>query len=433
MVNYSLWKVIENGNAPLITQVVESVETTITLVTIEEKAQRSNNINGTVNTAHGATTASTQASAINSTTIDNLSDAIICSFFMAMLTMRARRFLKNTRRKFSLNGNKTIGFDKSKVECYNCHKRGHFARECRAPRIQDTKHKKSTRRTVPVETPASAALVSWDGGGGYDWSDQAEEGPTNFALMANSSTSSNSEPIVSKPTVKKLVVETSEARASVEKPKVERKNFGPPLIDDWISDSEDEAKSKPKIKKKTVKPSFAKIEFVKSKEQIMKKLMEDILPLEVTPKEGKSQAGVQSKLNTSLKLYETIWVLVTILNTKDHLRMFDGKADEGFFVGFSLNSKDFKVFNNKTRTGEENLHIRFSENTPNILGSGANWLFDIDALTKSMNYKPFVAGNQSNGNTGTKACDDEQELREYIVKITYFYLYGLLIHLFPKN
>ncbi|GKF29123.1 hypothetical protein Tco_0095465 [Tanacetum coccineum] len=52
-----------------------------------------------------------------------------------------------------------------------------------------------------------------------------------------------------------------------------------------------------------------------------------------------------------------------------------------------------------------------SENTPNIAGSGPNWLFDIDALTKSMNFKPVVAGNQSNGNAGTKACDDAGKAR----------------------
>ncbi|GKB30406.1 retrovirus-related pol polyprotein from transposon TNT 1-94 [Tanacetum coccineum] len=97
---------------------------------------------------------------------------------------------------------------------------------------------------------------------------------------------------------------------------------------------------------------------------------------------------------------------VTILNTIDHLGKFDGKADEGFFVGYSINSKAFRVFNSRTRIVEENLHVQFSENTPNIAGSGPNWLFDIDALTKSMNYKPVVAGNQSNGNAGTKACDD---------------------------
>ncbi|GKF91100.1 ribonuclease H-like domain-containing protein [Tanacetum coccineum] len=71
---------------------------------------------------------------------------------MAMLTMRARRFLKNTCIKLTINGNEFVSFDKSKVECYNCHKKGYFAKECRAPRNQDYKNKESTRRTVPVET-----------------------------------------------------------------------------------------------------------------------------------------------------------------------------------------------------------------------------------------------------------------------------------------
>ncbi|GJT39134.1 ribonuclease H-like domain-containing protein [Tanacetum coccineum] len=102
---------------------------------------------------------------------------------------------------------------------------------------------------------------------------------------------------------------------------------------------------------------------------------------------------------------------VTILNTIDHLGKFDGKADEGFFVGYSINSKAFRVFNNRTRIVEENLHVQFSKNTSNIAGSGPNWLFDIDALTRSMNYKPIVAGNQSNSNAGTKACDDAGKAR----------------------
>ncbi|GJT12537.1 ribonuclease H-like domain-containing protein [Tanacetum coccineum] len=124
--------------------------------------------NEAVNAAHRVITA-------YSTNIDNLSDAdlqqihpddieeIDLRWQMAMLTMRARRFLKNTGRKLTVNGNKTIGFDKSKVECYNCHKRGHFAKECRAPRNQDNKNKESSRRSVPVETSTSTALVSCDG------------------------------------------------------------------------------------------------------------------------------------------------------------------------------------------------------------------------------------------------------------------------------
>ncbi|GJV00151.1 uncharacterized mitochondrial protein-like protein [Tanacetum coccineum] len=103
---------------------------------------------------------------------------------------------------------------------------------------------------------------------------------------------------------------------------------------------------------------------------------------------------------------------VTILNTIDHLGKFDGKADEGFFVGYSLNSKAFRVFNSRTRIVEENLHIRFSESTPNVAGSRPDWLFDIDALTRTMNYEPIVAGTQSNGFAGTKASDNAGQARK---------------------
>ncbi|GJU70907.1 ribonuclease H-like domain-containing protein [Tanacetum coccineum] len=101
---------------------------------------------------------------------------------------------------------------------------------------------------------------------------------------------------------------------------------------------------------------------------------------------------------------------VTILNTIDHLSKFDGKADEDFFVGYSLNSKAFRVFNSRTRIVEENLLIRFSGSTPNVVGSGPDWLFDIDALTRTMNYEPIVAGTQSNGFAGTKASDNAGEI-----------------------
>ncbi|GJW77058.1 ribonuclease H-like domain-containing protein [Tanacetum coccineum] len=150
-----------------------------------------------VNTAQGVNTASTQGAADSLTTVENLSDAVIYSFFasqpsipqldnedlqqinpddlkemdlrwnIAMLTMRARRFLKNTGRKLDMANKERIGFDKSKVECFNCHKRGHFARECRAPRNQDNRNKEPTRRTVPVEETTSNALVSQCDGFGY--------------------------------------------------------------------------------------------------------------------------------------------------------------------------------------------------------------------------------------------------------------------------
>ncbi|GKA32843.1 putative ribonuclease H-like domain-containing protein, partial [Tanacetum coccineum] len=113
---------------------------------------------------------------------------------------------------------------------------------------------------------------------------------------------------------------------------------------------------------------------------------------------------------------------VTILNTIDHLGKFAGKSDEGFLVGYSLQSKAFRVYNLETKRVEENLHINFLENKPNVAGKGPNWLFDLDYLTDSMNYHSVRSENQanlhagqqeSNQNTGTKdkidAGDSEKE------------------------
>ncbi|GJZ03213.1 ribonuclease H-like domain-containing protein [Tanacetum coccineum] len=127
-----------------------------------------------------------------------------------------------------------------------------------------------------------------------------------------------------------------------------------------------------------------------------------------------------------------IWVLKfgcpdTILNTIDHLGKFDGKADEGFFVGYSLNSKAFRVFNSKTRIVEENLHIRFSESTPNVVRSGPDWLFDIDALTRTMNYEPIIAGTQYNGFAGTKTSDNAGQARKEIGSVKDYILLPLWI------
>ncbi|GJU21832.1 putative ribonuclease H-like domain-containing protein [Tanacetum coccineum] len=84
------------------------------------------------------------------------------------------------------------------------------------------------------------------------------------------------------------------------------------------------------------------------------------------------------------------------------LGKFDGKSDEGFFVGYSLSSKAFRVYNTRTRRVEENLHIGFLENKPMIEGNGPKWLFDIDSLTQSMNYVPVAAGTISNESAGTQ-------------------------------
>nr|GEY45496.1 hypothetical protein [Tanacetum cinerariifolium] len=128
-----------------------------------------------VNVVPSVFAASSKATVSTLLNFDSLSDAVIYSFFtnlkwqMVMLKMRARRFLKRTERNLGANGTNTIGFDMSKVECYNCHRRDYFAKECRSPK--DNRNKHTPRRTVPVEVSTSNALVSQcDAVGGYDWS-----------------------------------------------------------------------------------------------------------------------------------------------------------------------------------------------------------------------------------------------------------------------
>ncbi|GJT55372.1 putative ribonuclease H-like domain-containing protein [Tanacetum coccineum] len=96
---------------------------------------------------------------------------------------------------------------------------------------------------------------------------------------------------------------------------------------------------------------------------------------------------------------------VTILNTIDHLGKFEGKSDEGFLVRYSLNSKAFRVYNLETKRVEENLHINFLENKPNVAGKGPNWLFDLDYLTDSMNYQPVRSENQANKTAGPEEAN----------------------------
>nr|GEV27099.1 retrovirus-related Pol polyprotein from transposon TNT 1-94 [Tanacetum cinerariifolium] len=103
---------------------------------------------------------------------------------------------------------------------------------------------------------------------------------------------------------------------------------------------------------------------------------------------------------------------VTILNTLDPLGKFDGKVDEGFLVRYSVSCKAFRVFNSKTRIVQETLHINFLENKPNVAGSGPTGLFDIDTLTKTMNYQPVTVGNQSNHSAGVQEQFDAEKARE---------------------
>nr|GFC29483.1 hypothetical protein [Tanacetum cinerariifolium] len=119
---------------------------------------------------------------------------------MAFLSMRADKFWKRTGKKISIQGSDMAGYDKSKVECFNCHKMGHFAREYRAPRSQNRGRRDNFRQGSKAKEQALKALMAIDGVG-WDWSYMAnnredhalvadEKAPIEFALMANTSTES---------------------------------------------------------------------------------------------------------------------------------------------------------------------------------------------------------------------------------------------------
>nr|GEU51897.1 retrovirus-related Pol polyprotein from transposon TNT 1-94 [Tanacetum cinerariifolium] len=280
--------------------------------------------------------------------------------------------------------------------------------------------------------------------------------------------------------VNKHVVENCKAKSSEGEPKVVKKNDDAPIIKEWVSDNEEEDVSQPKIEKNNYKVKVIRCdnraEF-KNKEMNHFCEMKDILRQfsiartlqqnRVAERRNKILIETARTMLADSKLSTTFWAeavntacyvqnrvlvvkphnktpyelfygrtptlsfmrpfgcLVTILNTIDHLGKFNGKADEGFFIGYSLNSKAFRVLNNRTRIVEENFHIRFSENTPNVVGSGPDWLFVIDALTRTMNYEPIVACIQSNGFACTTASDNAGQARKEIEPVKDYILLPL--------
>ncbi|GJV00668.1 putative ribonuclease H-like domain-containing protein [Tanacetum coccineum] len=367
---------------------------------------------------------------------------------LALLGKRTIRYFQKTSRKIIINRSDTAGYDKSKVECFNCHKMGHFARECRGPRNQDIRNKNqdSSRRTVKVEETSSKAMtlrklmkdilplveepkeeellmcdkknsVLFTDTGCFVLSHDFKLADESQALLKvprkNNMYSVDMKNIVPKESLTCLV-----AKATLDESMLWHKRLGHDetsgILKRFITEIENLVDKKVKIircdngtefknkfmsefcKQKGIKRKFSVARtpqqngVAKRRNRTLIKAARTMLADSKTPYElfrGRTPA---------LSFMRPFGCHVTILNTLDYLGKFDGKSDEGFFVGYLLNSKAFRVYNIRTRKVEENLHIRFLEDKPIIAGDGPKWLFDIDVLTKSMNYVPVVACTNSN-------------------------------------
>nr|GEY87489.1 hypothetical protein [Tanacetum cinerariifolium] len=123
----------------------------------------------------------------------------------------------------------------------------------------------------------------------------------------------------------------------------------------------------------------------------------------------------------SVSHFKTFGCHVTILNTSDHLGKFDGKADEGYIVGYSASNKAYRVYNMPNKRVKKTMNLRYLEDKPNVQGLDHEWYFDLDYLTDTLGYK-HVQANQSAGTqeattnpAGTQDDDSNSECDEQVI------------------
>nr|GEU46397.1 hypothetical protein [Tanacetum cinerariifolium] len=430
-------------------------------------------------------TISTSISTVNShDNIANLSDATV--------------YFQRTDKKITINGSDTPGYDKTKVECFSCHKMRHFARECRSPRNKESmpRNQDNSRKTVNVEDTSSKAMVVIDGAG-FDRSYMADRAATPISADRPINTATPKPLVnVAKPRQNALQKSHSLSRKPFyQQTALKNRNLnntintakGDPqdaLKDtrifnsgcskhmignkSYLTDyqeydrgfvafagsSKGERKATQSLLIKGIKREFSNARTLQQNRVAERKnrtlieaaktmLADSLLPIPFWSEAVNTHCYVQNKVLVTKTHNKTPYELltgrkpiisfmrpfgcpVTILNTLDHLGKFDGKADEEFLVGYSINSKAFRVYNSRTRKVEENLHVNFLENKPNVAGSGLEWLFDIDSLTSSMNYQPVSEGNRTNGNTGAEINSDVRQAREEKVPDQEYILLPLL-------
>ncbi|GJX47201.1 ribonuclease H-like domain-containing protein [Tanacetum coccineum] len=225
-----------------------------------------------VNTTYGVSTANTQVSP-TSTQVSTANDIeeMDLKWQLALLSMRTRRFFQKTGRKITINGSDTAGYDKSKVECFNYHKMGHFARECRGPRNQDSRNRNqdNSKRTVNMEETSSKAMVAIDGAGSQIPNKiRKSVGFVSYKAVPPPPTRLFSPP--------KFDLSNSGLE---EFQQTEFEGYGPKTSKSVSEDMSNEVKESPntplvkelvsndKLEKKTIFPTVAKIKFVKPKQQ----------------------------------------------------------------------------------------------------------------------------------------------------------------------
>ncbi|GKC85280.1 ribonuclease H-like domain-containing protein, partial [Tanacetum coccineum] len=364
-------------------------------------------------------------------------EAMDLKWQLSLLSMRAERYYQRIGKKIFINANDTSRYDESKVECFNFHKMGHFAKECRAPRSKEGqfRNQDNTRKQGNNKDTSSKVMLAIDGVG-FDWSDMTEEQvQTNMALMAVSDLridlSYSGLDEFKEPEFKGYGPENSEQVSNVGKPQQDDKGF----IDSgysrhmtrniaYLSDFKEfdrgyvafgggayggritEACYK---RFNNDKPLW--LVLMGRNTGALEKGIKREYSIDRTPQ----QNGVAERRNRTLieaartmladsKLPTTFWaeVVSTACYVQNRvLASLMAKVMKVSLLDYSLSSKAFRVYNTRTRRVEENLHIGFLENKPMIEGNGPKWLFDIDSLTQSMNYVPVTAGTISNDSAGT--------------------------------
>nr|GEU66654.1 hypothetical protein [Tanacetum cinerariifolium] len=484
MTDYSLWEVILNGDSHVPTRVIEGVVQPVAPTTAEQRlkydrmqivsqleilgeslSQKDINLKFLRSLPTEWRTHSLiwrNKTNLEEQSLDDLFNILkIYEAEMAMLTMQARRFLQRTRRNLASNRTTSMGFDMSKVDCYNYHRRWHFIRECRSPK--DTRRNvpvKTQRRNVLVETSTSNSLVSQCDGTVMppqpDLVFHASPNVNETVHIAFNVELSPTKPdkiclppigpqllsLRIRPSVK--LVENSILAANLKtaflKPKTYGNNRNRKACFVWQSTSC--LKEKGVIDSGCSRHMTGNMSYLSDFEAIN----EGHVAFGGNPKGGKITDTECIVLSPEYNLHDENQVLLrvyrenniynvdlkNIVPTRDltclfakttldesnlwHRRLrhinfktlntlvkgkFDGKVDEGFLVGYFVNSKAFRVFNSRTRIVQETLHINFLENKTNVARSGHLWLFDIDTLTKSMSYQP------SSGSTNPQNTEDD--------------------------